>query len=74
MVRSLADRTFQLRSGMRCESFDGVPAAFAKACGQMDLWVARKYCQQSCFDAGHGYAGDDCFQSSPGYPGSVAAS
>ncbi|CAK0794593.1 unnamed protein product [Prorocentrum cordatum] len=35
------------------------------ACKYDNDWVASKYCQQSCFDAGNGYDGDDC---SGGWP------
>jgi len=44
-------------NGKACEQYKA--SWLAQQC-KKDSWKKNKYCQQSCFDAGHGYAGDSC--------------
>jgi hypothetical protein len=46
---------------LKCESRS--PSQLQKLC-QKSLWMASKYCQQSCYEAGFGYEGDLCLSAS----------
>merc|ERR1711959_683470 len=45
------------RRGKSCAD---VPNTIKRKCNANRAWRRKKYCQQSCFDAGKGYDGDDC--------------
>eukprot|EP00929_Paragymnodinium_shiwhaense_P006059 TRINITY_DN10887_c0_g2_i1.p1 TRINITY_DN10887_c0_g2~~TRINITY_DN10887_c0_g2_i1.p1 ORF type:complete len:587 (-),score=93.54 TRINITY_DN10887_c0_g2_i1:652-2310(-) len=48
---------FMIDSGKTCASWTW---GLNNNCNKKTDWAAARYCQLSCFEAGHGYAGDDC--------------
>lgn len=49
--------TYMTNNGKTCATWTW---GINNNCNKKDTWIAAKYCQQSCFTAGHGYEGDSC--------------
>lgn len=48
---------FMVKNGKDCTSSSSL---LDKKCNKNDNWTTKKFCRQSCYDAGYGYPGDIC--------------
>ena len=49
----------------QCDSWGLVPYRCTEQSSIYNFWVQEKFCQQSCYDAGHPYPGDVCCPPAP---------
>jgi len=48
-----------------CDSWGLIPYRCTDQSSYYTFWAREKFCQQSCFDAGHPYPGDECCPPTP---------